>query len=156
MFLPIGEAPVLKEYETVISVIEGQQATLRVEVTGVPQPSISWKYNDKTVEPDYATDITRDCALCFVCVEMSHAGTYHFTASNASGSVKGQVELKVHEEEDERESSTSEKTPGPVTHPVPVHQFGDYVAQLHASNNVGYFRQYQVYSFISRLCEHMS
>ena len=138
------EAPVLKEYEAEVSVIEGKQVILRVEVTGVPQPTMTWKYNDKTVEPDYAIDITRDGALCFVCVELSHSGTYYFTASNASGSVGGQVELKVREEDDEKESSVSEASPSPVTHPVPVHQFGDYVAELHAGNNVGFFRQYQV------------
>lgn len=137
-------APVLKEYEAEISVIEGQQVILRVEVTGAPQPTMTWKYNDKTVEPDYAIDITRDGALCFVCVELSHSGTYYFTATNASGSVGGQVELKVREEDNEKESSVSETTPSPVTHPVPVHQFGDYVAELHAGNNVGFFRQYQV------------
>lgn len=139
-----GEPPVVTDYEAEISVIEGQQAILRVEVTGEPQASITWKCGDKTVEPDYAIEIARDGALCFVNVEMCHAGTYHFTARNASGSVEGDIRLKVREEEEEGESSVSEKKPGPQTQPIPVDQFGDHVAQLHANNNVGFFRQYQV------------
>ena len=140
-----GEAPVLKEYESEISVIEGQQAILRVEVTGVPQPTITWRSGDKIVEPDYAIEIAKDGALCFVSVEMCHAGSYHFTARNTSGSVEGKVDLRVREEEEGNEGGwISERKPGPVTKPVPVDQFGEHVAQLHANNNVGFFRQYQV------------
>ena len=139
-----GEPPVVKEYEAEISVTEGQQAILRVEVTGVPQPTITWKCCDKTVEPDYAIEIARDGALCFVSVEMSHAGTYHFTASNASGSSEGKVQLKVKEEGEEDLVSSLSKNPGPETKPVPVDKFGEHVAQLHANNNMGFFKEYQV------------
>ena len=149
-----GEAPVLKEYEAEISVIEGQQAILRVEVTGVPQPTITWRSGDKIVEPDYAIEIAKDGALCFVSVEMCHAGSYHFTARNASGSVEGKVDLRVREEgEDNEVGVASKRKPGPATQPIPVDQFGEYVAGLHANNNVGFFRQYQVRSVTSVLNE---
>ena len=139
-----AEAPVVKEYEAEISVIEGQQAILRVEVTGVPHPTITWRNCDKIVEPDYAIEIARDGALCFVSVEMGHAGTYHFTARNASGSAEGKVQLTVREEEEDWTARASTEKTGPETNPIPVDQFGEHVAQLHANNNMGFFREYQV------------
>ena len=143
----------VKEYKAEVCVMEGQQATLRVEVTGVPQPSISWKCGDKTVEPDYAIEIARDGTLCLVSAELSHTGTYHFTARNASGCAEGKVELKVCEEEEGggvvATGEESEKKADAKTQPVAVDKFGECVAGLHANNNVGYFRQYQVQSVCS-------
>ena len=129
--------------------IEGQQAILRVEVSGVPQPTIVWRHEDKTVEPDYAIEIAKDGALCFVSVEMTHAGEYFFTARNPSGSVEGKVELKVKEEGEEgvmgAPGESGEKS---ATKPVPVEEFGEHVAGLHANNNIGFFREYQVHIII--------
>ncbi|CAI8018482.1 Receptor-type tyrosine-protein phosphatase epsilon [Geodia barretti] len=139
-----GEAPVVKEYQGEISVLEGQQAILRVEVSGVPHPTITWRLGEKTVEPDYAIEIAKDGALCFVSVEMTHAGIYCFTARNASGSEEGKIELKVRGEGEEGWAAASaareERT---ETKPVPVEEFGEHVAQLHANNNAGFYREYQ-------------
>ena len=137
----------MKEYEGEVSVVEGKQAILRVEVTGVPHPSITWRHDDKTVEPDYAIEIAKDGALCFVSVEMNHAGVYFFTARNSSGTAEGKVELKVSEEEEgwgvgPAAGEGGERT---ETKPVAVEEFGDHVAQLHANNNTGFYREYQVY-----------
>ena len=144
-----GVAPVIKEYEEELSVIEGQHAILRVEVTGVPQPTITWRCGDKQVEPDYAIEIARDGALCFVSVEMNHAGEYCFTARNASGSAEGKVQLKVKEEGDDgwMMSGGSGKKGNTATNPIPVDKFGEHVAQLHANNNVGFYREYQVHTY---------
>ena len=140
-----GEPPVVKEFEEEISVIEGQQAILRVDVTGVPQPTITWQCGDKQVEPDYAIEIARDGALCFVSVEMSHAGEYCFTACNASGTAEGKVRLKVRGEGEEGcMVSGAGKEEDTKTNPVPVDKFGEHVAELHAKNNVGFYREYQV------------
>ena len=135
----------VKEYKGEMSAMEGHQAILRVEVSGVPHPTITWKLGDKTVEPDYAIEIAKDGALCFVSVEMAHAGIYCFTARNSSGSAEGQIELKVQEEGEEgRTASTATREKTTETKPVPVADFGEHVAQLHANNNAGFYREYQV------------
>jgi hypothetical protein len=140
-----GEAPVVKEYQGEISVIEGQQAILRVEVSGVPHPTITWRLGEKTVEPDYAIEIAKDGALCFVSVEMAHVGIYCFTARNPSGSAEGKIELKVQEGGEEGWAAASAaREERAETKPVPVEEFGEHVAQLHANNNAGFYREYQV------------
>ena len=139
----------VKEYKAEVCVTEGQQATLRVEVTGVPQPSLTWRCQDKLVEPDYAIEIARDGTLCFVSAELSHTGTYHFTAQNASGVVEGKIELKVKAEGEgggePDDDATRKKTSNVESQPVAVESFGQFVASLHSNNNGGFFKQYQVY-----------
>ena len=135
----------VKEYEAEVHVTEGQQAILRVEVSGKPQPMLTWSCNDKVIEPDYAFEVARDGSLCIVSVELSHTGTYCFTAANASGSAKGKVDVKVH---GEGEEGFVGRRDAPQTKPVPVGEFGEHVAALHASNNMGYYKQYQVRSSV--------
>ena len=135
-----GKPPEVKEYEAEVHATEGQQAILRVELSGDPQPTLTWSYNSKTIEPDYAFEIARDGALCIVTVELAHTGTYYFTASNTSGTAEGKVELKVHTEEE----GYSSKRAAPNTKPIPVDRFGEHVAGLHANNNMGFYKQYQV------------
>lgn len=146
-----GEAPVVKEYQAEVSIVEGQQAILRVEVSGVPHPTITWRLGDKTVEPDYAIEIAKDGALCFVNVEMAHAGVYCFTARNASGTAEGKIELKVQEEGEEGWTASAVRQKKTETKPVPVEEFGEHVARLHANNNVGFYREYQVGAVVVEL-----
>ena len=42
---------------------------------------------------DYATELSEDGTLTFVCVETKHSGTYRYTVSNSAGSVQGQVKI---------------------------------------------------------------
>ena len=57
-------------------VCEGKQVTLRVASTGTPSPTLTWTFDGRPVEADYATEIGRDGSLFFVCVEKKHAGRW--------------------------------------------------------------------------------
>ena len=66
--------PKVVDYQPEVHVSEGEQATLRVNFTGNPKPTITWMFKDKKMEGDYATELGSDGSLMFVCVEMKHAG----------------------------------------------------------------------------------
>lgn len=73
---------------------------------------------------------------------------YDFEVENKLGSVQGTITLIVQEE-----NSRMKKEIGPITEitkslenkSVPQERFGEYVAQLHESNNQGFEAQYKVY-----------
>ena len=134
-------APVIEECKEAIHACEGEQVTLRIKVSGMPKPTITWSTSGKTVEGGYATEIEQDGSLTFVSVELKHTGTYHFTAANREGNVEGMTKLVVYSES-EREKVRS----GPTVEskPVQVAEFGDYVSSLHAQQNAGFTSQYWV------------
>ena len=68
------------------------------------------------------------------------------TASNSSGQDKKVVMLAVLREEDEiigGEGPQKGKDEA-IIRPVPVQEFGDYVAQQHRNNNQSFISQFQV------------
>ena len=66
---------------------------------------------------------------------------YDFKVHNKAGSAEGNIVLEVMEEEVE-EAEEEKVTMG--SHSVPVREFGDYVAEMHAKNNIGFVTQFQV------------
>ncbi len=75
---------------------------------------------------------------------MSQTGTYSMTATNSSGSTHRLVLLTVRKEEDEDLQESSDTVT--IQEPVPVKEFGDYVACLHGNNNKLFKSQF----FVSR------
>ena len=139
-------APVIEECREVINACEGEQVTLKIKVSGMPKPTITWSTGGRMVEGGYATEIEQDGSLTFVSVELKHTGTYHFTAANREGKAEGITKLVVHSEREWKKKFRS----GPTVESKPVQEanFGDYVSSLHAHQNAGFTSQYWVHIII--------
>ena len=141
MCSPLSAAakPVIDVYPRDMMALEGEQVVFEPKFHGSPPPSIAWYHNGCMVVSDYSIKLSESGKLTIVCAESRHNGRYRFTVSNSAGSVQGQVTLAV----------CSEDGQNPLLEmvescPVEISKFGVYVAELHASNNQGFRKQYHV------------
>lgn len=141
-------APTVQLNQEELQVLEGERATLMVEASGCPQPTITWIHKEREMVDNYATELGEDGSLTLVCVEPRHAGIYHFIASNEAGSVEGSITLIVCTDEQQVEGDINLVTV--ESNPLEVEQFGEGVSRLHACNNAGFILQYQVH--VNTLC----
>ena len=137
-------APTIGSYEEELQVLEGKQVTLMVTASGFPQPTITWAYQGKEVEADYATELGEDGSLTLVCVEPKHGGIYHFTASNKAGNAEGDVTLIIYTDLEEEQGNGDGGLAMVDSSPMETETFGECVSRLHACNNAGFILQYQV------------
>ena len=84
-----------------------------------------------------------DGSLIIFTAEESHKGTYEFVANNSEGTIDQQVILMVTKE------GTDEALYGNVNlhvniEPIPVKDFGTFVADSHANSNDKFKLQYSV------------
>ena len=118
---------------------EGEGVLFKVEVTGVPQPKLTWYHNGAEVEADYSKELAEDGSLTMPSAEMKHTGVYKLVASNPAGKAKREVKLVVQEE-----GKTSGGSEMMALDPVPVFKLGSYVEKNHSKNNKGFDNEYQV------------
>ena len=102
---------------------EGEGVLFKVEVTGVPQPKLTWYHNGAEVETDYSKELAEDGSL----------------TSNPAGRVEREVRLVVQEE-----GKTSGGSERMALDPVPVSKLGSHVEKNHSKNNKGFDDEYQV------------
>ena len=131
------------DYQREVQCLEGEQVSLMVKATGIPIPTVTWFFNGRKVEDDYATELGKDGSLVHVSVEIKHAGTYTFSVSNMVGSVEGCTKPVVHTEDEE-----CARAPRVESNPVSREKFGEYVSSLHAHNNSAFLLQFQVLNHI--------
>ena len=131
------------DYQRQVQCLEGEQVSLMVKATGRPTPTVTWFFNERKVEDDYSTELGKDGSLVLVSVELKHAGTYTFTASNRVGSVEGCIKLVIHTEDEECANKSRVES-----NPVARERFGEYVSSFHAHNNSAFIGQFQVISHI--------
>ena len=124
--------PVVEEYSKVIHACQGEDATLKLKVSGIPKPTITWFNSGRMVESDHDTNVEQEGSLTFMSAKLKHTGSYHFTATNVVGKVEGTTELVVHTGSEWKEL---QRDPAVVSKRVEVDKFGDYVFSLHARNN---------------------
>ena len=113
----------------------------KVVVRGYPQPSLTWYHEDTQVIPDYSLELTQDGSLSITSTELKHSGVYKLLANNSSSSAEREVRLTVRQEEEEAALVDSERV---EIQPVPVAEFGDYVAYCHSDANKVFKLQYSV------------
>ncbi len=90
---------------------------------------------------DYSTELNPDGSLHILSAESRHTGTYQMVALNSAGSVERAVNVSVRVE---GESTPAIQKRVVEMKPVPVAEFGHYVADHHTSNNRGFRDQYLV------------
>ncbi|XP_064393625.1 uncharacterized protein LOC135341070 isoform X2 [Halichondria panicea] len=126
------DEPSIVEFPSDTHATEGEEVYLRVKVRGHPPPSLTWYHDGRKVTADYATELDQDGGVSFSSVEAKHAGVYKLVVTGASGSTTQQlVTVTVMSEG----GKASEGVEGVDYAPIPVTEFGAYVADLHAGSN---------------------
>ena len=124
-----------------MTAIEGEGVFFKVVVRGYPQPSLTWYHEDTQITPDYSLELTQDGSLSITSTELKHSGVYKLLAKNSSGSAEREVRLIVRQEEEEAAPVDRERV---EIQPVPVAEFGEYVAYCHSNSEKVFKSQYIV------------
>ena len=153
---PVVVPPTIDEFPSEMTVEEGHlQMTFKVSVKGVPFPTFNWYHNDDIITDDCAHEIKQDGSLIIHKVEGKHKGTYHFVANNSAGTVDQKVTLTVAEVLEEGtadEPKNVTKVEGVNIGPIPVKDFGEFVAKGHDNSDELFKAQYDVrYIFVSQI-----
>ena len=144
----ISAEPTITKFPSDTNITEGEGVYFRIKVSGEPQPTVTWYHDGEPVRADYAREIESDGSLTIPSTELKHSGVYKAVAANSHGSEEKQVKLTVSEEG--ISSTDAGAMNGMVSsRPIPVPDFGKYVADLHANSNQPFKDLYQVCVFSS-------
>ena len=133
--------PEIEEFPTETNAIEGEGVFFEVVVRGYPQPSLTWYHQDTLLTPDYSLELLQDGSLSITSSELKHSGVYKLCAKNCRGSAEREVKLTVRQEQQEAAAVDRERV---QVRPVPVAEFGEYVATNHSDSNKCFKIQYTV------------
>ena len=134
--------PQIAKFPTDTTVIEGEGVYFRIKVSGEPQPTVTWYHDGEPVRADYAREIESDGSLTIPSTELKHSGVYKAVAANSHGSEEREIKLMVNEEGG---ASTAVAVGDIVSsRPIPIPEFGEYVANLHANSNQPFKDLYEV------------
>jgi hypothetical protein len=136
--------PQITKFPLDTTAIEGEGVYFRIKVSGEPQPTVTWYHDGEPVRADYAREIESDGSLTIPSTELQHSGVYKAVAANTHGSEEREIKLMINEEGG---ASTAVATGDMVSsRPIPIPEFGKYVANLHANSNQLFKDLYQVMS----------
>ena len=117
----------------------------QVEVTGTPQPKLTWYHNGEEVMADYSKELAEDGSLIMPSAEFKHSGVYQLVAVSPAGRAERDVKLSVESESVKADNVPAYKTvPMDMGDAIPVAMFGDHVEQRHARNNKPFKDEYEV------------
>ena len=108
----------------------------------MPQPTVTWYHDGEPVRADYANEIEADGSLAIPSTELKHSGVYKSVVANQHGSEEREVKLTVGEEGGTSKAIAFGEMVS--TKPIPIPEFGKYVAELHANSNQPFKDLYQV------------
>ena len=135
----------IEEFPTDTCATEGQGVFFKVVVRGYPQPLLTWYYEDTQLTSDYSLEAQESGSLSITSTELRHNGVYKLSANNCKGSAEREVRLTVTLEEKEAAVVDKERV---AVQPVPVAEFGDYVAQNHSNQDEVFKLQYRVHNYV--------
>ncbi len=143
MYLHIHPEPAIEKFpERHVYVKEGETILFQVQVTGTPAPSLTWYLNDEEVMEDYSLTLVEGGTLTIPTAESRHGGVYRLVATNPAGSVTKEVCVTVL-----GEGEPNPCAPKMTFRPIPLTEFGEYVALNHANSNQGFHEQYKVWHY---------
>ncbi|XP_042730456.1 coiled-coil domain-containing protein 141 isoform X2 [Lagopus leucura] len=93
-----GQAPNFSQLLSNVTVMEGSPVTLEVEVTGIPEPTLTWyKKGQKVTADEHLTLSQKETkhTLCIQKVCDNDAGLYVARAKNSSGTISSSAILRV-------------------------------------------------------------
>ena len=135
-------------------VTEGKGVYFKLEVSGLPQPTVIWYHDEEQVKADYAREIEEDGSLAIPSTELKHSGVYKAVVTNQHGSKEREVSLTVDKEGESLECAAIDEIVS--TRPIPILEFGKYVSQLHANSNQPFKDLYQVCVYSTGIARCMS
>ncbi len=134
--------PVIEEFpEKGIHLKEGETILFQPQVTGTPTPFLTWYFQDEKVTEDYSISLGQNGTLTVHSAEPRHAGVFRLLAVNNAGFVSREVEVTLLEDDEPDPTA-----PTMTFNPIPLQDFGEYVAANHAHSNQGFKDQYMVRS----------
>ena len=131
---------------------EGEGVLFLVEVTGAPQPKLTWYHNGEEVVADYSKELAEDGSLTMPSAETKHSRVYHLVALNPAGEWR---ELTV-EVEGGAEGDDPAYDEVAMSGVIPVDRFGSHVEQRHTKNSKPFKDEYEVRQIISNVHSHES
>ena len=128
-----------------MEVLEGEGVVFQVEVTGSPQPKMTWYHDGQEVKSDYSMELGDDGSLTMPSAETKHSGVYQLVAQNPAGRVEKKVTLTVQvQKEVQSMDGAAVVTQPPSTTALPVSMFGSHVEKCHLGQNQPFKDQYKV------------
>ena len=115
----------------------------QVEVTGTPQPKMTWYHNGEEVRADYSKELAEDGSLTMPSAELKHSGVYQLVAVNPAGRAEREVKLSVELESVEANDVHAYEIVS-ICDGIPVAMFGDHVERRHARSNKPFEDEYEV------------
>ena len=131
--------PTIMEFPSDTNITEGEGVYFRIKVSGEPQPTVTWYHDGEPVRADYAREIESDGSLTIPSTELEHSGVYKAVATNSYGSEEKEIKLLV--------SSTGDNIVS--SRPIPIPEFGKYVAELHSNSNQPFKDLFEVYIYFN-------
>ena len=138
-------APVVLKFPEDTCLQEGEEVLFHVEVTGTPQPVVTWYYNGEEVVADYSKELSEDGSLTMSSAEIKHSGVYQLVARNQAGRVERKVTLTVVPEGAAMDGPSYAVVAAHGA--IPVTSFGDHVEQKHSKNNKPFKDEFEVRMF---------
>ena len=126
--------PKILDFPSDTSITEGEGVSFRIMVSGEPQPTVTWYHDGEPIRAGYAREIESDGSLAIPSTELKHSGVYKAVAENAHGSEEREIKLVIG------------ATGGDIvsSRPIPIPEFGKYVAELHTNSNQRFKDLFQV------------
>ena len=140
---PATIPPVIEEFPSTTSVKERHRVEFNVCVTGTPPLTFNWYHDGQLITEDYAHEIMEDGSLIITTAEESHKGTYEFVVNNSAETADQQVILMIAKEGTDEAFYENVNLQANIG-PIPVKEFGTFVADSHANSNKKFRLQYYV------------
>ena len=141
--LCVSPAPAIVRFPQDMTADEGESVLFQVEVTGSPQPKLTWYHNGEEVVADYSRELEEDGSLTMPSAEAKHSGVYQLVAQNPAGRREREVKLSVDTGREKTPSSAPTEGSGHSS-PIPVARFGTHVEKNHSRSNKAFRDEYQV------------
>ena len=124
---------------------EVEKVLFHVEVTGTPQPEVTWYHNGEEVVADYSKELSEDGSITMPSAKIKHSGAYQLVARNQAGQVEREVTLTVVPEGAELDGPSYSVVS--ACGAIPVASFGHHVEQKHSRNNKLFKYEFEVRMF---------